>query len=87
VGGRTFQTDDDSRNNALVAWLVFGEGLQNNHHRYPASPRFSYLPSEPDAGYRACLLLEKLGGLTVHRAQLLPRPEAAAVREPSVQAG
>lgn len=77
VGGRNFDTDDDSRNNLPVALLVFGEGLQNNHHRYPRSAKFAYRGWEPDAGYLACLAFQALGLLTVDAAQLIPRAGAA----------
>ncbi len=33
-GEREFETTDNSRNNALVALLVFGEGWHNNHHAF-----------------------------------------------------
>lgn len=78
VGGRNFDTPDNSRNNHLAAWLIMGEGYQNNHHRYPASARFSYRPSEIDLGYGLCLLLEKLGVLEINRATLIPRGTAQA---------
>jgi len=44
VGGRNFDSPDNSRNNHLAAWLILGEGYQNNHHSYPASAKFSYKP-------------------------------------------
>ncbi|MBC8077121.1 MAG: fatty acid desaturase, partial [Chloroflexales bacterium] len=34
-GRRRFDTRDDSRNNALVAAVTFGEGWHNNHHAFP----------------------------------------------------
>ena len=51
-GGRNFDTPDHSRNNLIVAALVFGEGLQNNHHRYPASARFS--TASPSSTWATC---------------------------------
>jgi len=83
MGGRNFDTDDNSRNNHLAAWLIFGEGYQNNHHQYPASARFSYRRTEVDPGYGFCLVMEKLGMLKIQRAYLIPRPsdsQAAAAR-------
>lgn len=74
VGGRNFDTDDNSRNNHLAAWLIFGEGFQNNHHRYPASASFSYRRHEVDLGYAACVAMERLGWLEIHRPALIPRP-------------
>jgi len=84
VGGRNFETSDNSRNNHLAAWLVLGEGYQNNHHRYATSAKFSYQPWEVDLGYGFCLLLEKLSVLEIRRDTLIPSPStAAAARVPS----
>ena len=77
VGGRNFETPDNSRNNHLAAWLILGEGFQNNHHQYPASARFSYRLHEIDMGYWACLALEKVGVLRIQRAYLIPSPSAS----------
>jgi fatty-acid desaturase len=74
IGGRNFDTKDHSRNNLLVAWLIFGEGLQNNHHRYPKSAKFSYRRWEPDAGFTTCRVLETLGLLTIDYEHLIPAP-------------
>jgi fatty-acid desaturase len=78
VGGRNFDTPDNSRNNLLAALLIAGEGLQNNHHRYPKSAKFSYRNWEPDAGYLACVLLEKMGLLSIDREHLIPTPPSVA---------
>jgi len=72
VGGRNFDTPDNSRNNHLAAWLILGEGYQNNHHRYPGSARFSYRWWEIDSGYAVCRLLEQLDVLVIRRATLIP---------------
>lgn len=72
-GGRNFDTPDNSRNNHLAAWLIVGEGFQNNHHRYPTSAKFSYRPLEVDLGYGLCWTLEKLGLLQIRRETLIPR--------------
>jgi stearoyl-CoA desaturase (delta-9 desaturase) len=79
-GYQNFSTGDDSRNNTLVAWLVMGEGFQNNHHRYPTSPRFSVRWFEVDLGYGLCVALQALGLLKIvgKRAQMTPRLETAA---------
>ena len=60
-GYRNFQVDDDSRNNTLVAWLCFGEGFQNNHHRYPKSAKFAVRWFEFDFGWHVTRLLASLG--------------------------
>lgn len=59
-GYRNFETGDRSRNNTLVAWLVAGEGFQNNHHRFPEAPKFSQRWFEWDWGYQLCLILSYL---------------------------
>lgn len=74
VGSRNFKTEDDSRNNWLVAFFVLGEGLQNNHHRFPQSAKFSYHQWEPDLGFTVCLILESIGLLTIDSQQLIPAP-------------
>ena len=85
VGGRNFDTPDDSRNNWIVAVLILGEGLQNNHHRYPKSAKFSYHPWEPDVGFRACILLEAVGVLTIDYERLIPAPLAVPSQAPALR--
>lgn len=70
-GYRNFETPDQSRNNTIVAWLVMGEGFQNNHHRYPNSAKFSARWWEVDTGYAICLVLEKLGLIEVRADRLI----------------
>ena len=72
-GPRNFDTPDDSRNNVWIAYLILGEGYQNNHHAYPASAKFAYKPWEFDLGYWLCLCCEKAGLLTINREMLIPR--------------
>lgn len=38
-GSAPYATEDESRNNALVAVLTLGEGWHNNHHAFPSSAR------------------------------------------------
>ena len=38
-GQREYRSRDESRNNWLIAVLVFGEGWHNNHHAFPSSAR------------------------------------------------
>jgi fatty-acid desaturase len=86
VGGRNFETSDNSRNNHLAAWLVLGEGFQNNHHRYATSAKFSYRRSEVDMGYGFCLLLERLGALDIRRDTLIPTPREFESAQPPIPA-
>ncbi len=66
-GYRNFKTDDHSTNNTLVAWLILGEGYQNNHHQDPTSAKFSYRWFEFDLGYLLCLVAQSLGMLEIPR--------------------
>ena len=79
VGGRNFATNDDARNNHLVAWITFGEGFQNNHHHAPASARFSFHRYELDLGYLVCRTLAAGKVLTIKREALLPRPTSTVL--------
>ncbi len=38
-GSQRFETDDDSRNNFLLALITLGEGWHNNHHRFMSAAR------------------------------------------------
>lgn len=60
-GTRRFNTRDDSRNNALIALLTFGEGWHNNHHAYPRSAQHGLVWYEIDINWIQIKLLEKLG--------------------------
>lgn len=50
-GTRRFDTRDDSRNNALLALITFGEGWHNNHHHFPGSARQGMRWWEIDLSY------------------------------------
>lgn len=50
-GSRPYETNDDSRNNLLLALLTFGEGWHNNHHRYQSSVRQGFRWWEIDLSY------------------------------------
>ncbi len=57
-GSRRYATTDDSRNNALLALLTFGEGWHNNHHHYQRSARQGFYWWEIDITYYVLKLLE-----------------------------
>jgi fatty-acid desaturase len=38
IGYTNFETRDNSRNNLLTGFIVFGEGWHNNHHYSPGNP-------------------------------------------------
>ena len=50
-GSARFKTNDDSRNNMLLAILTLGEGWHNNHHFYPVSARQGFYWWEIDVTY------------------------------------
>jgi len=84
-GRRRYRTRDDSRNNALLAVLTFGEGWHNNHHHYQRSARQGFYWWELDLSYYALKLLEKLGlvwdveGVPRHVRDDVPAPARAAI--------
>jgi stearoyl-CoA desaturase (delta-9 desaturase) len=60
-GSRRYDTNDNSRNNWLLALLTFGEGWHNNHHHFPGSARQGFLWWEFDATYYLLRLLAAVG--------------------------
>ena len=61
IGWRRYATRDDSRNNAWLALLTFGEGWHNNHHHYPGAARQGFHWWEIDLTYYILLVLSALG--------------------------
>jgi len=55
LGYRNF--DNTATNLRFIALLTGGEGLHNNHHGYPRSPKFSFRPSEIDPSWPLIRLL------------------------------
>lgn len=60
-GTRRFETRDDSRNNALIAAVTFGEGWHNNHHAYPRSARHGLAWYQIDINWIQIWAMEKIG--------------------------
>jgi stearoyl-CoA desaturase (delta-9 desaturase) len=58
VGYRNF--DNTATNIRFLALLTGGEGLHNNHHGYPRSPKFSFRTSEIDPAWPIIKLLVAL---------------------------
>jgi stearoyl-CoA desaturase (Delta-9 desaturase) len=58
VGYRNF--DNTATNLRFLALLTGGEGLHNNHHGYPRSPKFSFRTSEIDPAWPLIKLLISL---------------------------
>src|SRR5688572_12211896 len=61
LGGRRFETGDDSRNSWWVALLTFGEGWHNNHHAHPTSARHGLRWYEIDLNWLGIRALQFLG--------------------------
>ena len=55
VGYKNF--DNTATNIRFIALLTGGEGLHNNHHQYPRSPKFSWRASEIDPAWPIIKLL------------------------------
>jgi stearoyl-CoA desaturase (Delta-9 desaturase) len=55
VGYKNFP--NTATNLRLLALITGGEGLHNNHHGYPRSPKFSFRPSEIDPAWPIIRLL------------------------------
>ena len=71
IGKRNFDTNDNSRNSHIAAYLVMGEGYQNNHHAFPASPKFSYRGMEWDFGYTLCQSLALFGLVRIKKENII----------------
>ena len=51
MGGRRFETGDDSRNSFILSLITLGEGWHNNHHRYMSATRQGFYWWELDITY------------------------------------
>ena len=60
-GYRSFQTNDNSRNNVIIGILAAGEGWHNNHHADPRSARHGRRWWELDIAWLLIRLLELIG--------------------------
>jgi stearoyl-CoA desaturase (Delta-9 desaturase) len=60
-GSRSFETGDNSRNNAWVALPTFGESWQNNHHAFASSARIGLQWWQIDFGYCIVRALKAAG--------------------------
>ncbi len=60
-GKRRYATDDDSRNNAVLALITLGEGWHNNHHHFQSSANQGFFWWEIDISYTTLRALQLLG--------------------------
>jgi stearoyl-CoA desaturase (delta-9 desaturase) len=80
-GKRRFETSDSSTNNALVAFLTFGEGWHNNHHAFPRSSRHGLTWKEIDINWLQILFLKKIGLATDVYAYEYKKRESKSIVE------
>jgi stearoyl-CoA desaturase (delta-9 desaturase) len=76
-GSRPYATEDDSRNNWLLALLTTGEGWHNNHHHYQSSANQGFRWWEVDITYYVLRVLEMFGVVWDLRR---PPPETVSAR-------
>jgi fatty-acid desaturase len=60
-GYRNYETADNSRNNALIAFISNGEGWHNNHHADPHSARHGHTWWEIDVAWLTIRCLMAIG--------------------------
>jgi len=61
LGGRRYDTDDESRNNFLLALVTLGEGWHNNHHHYQSSANQGFFWWEIDISFLILRMLRLVG--------------------------
>jgi fatty-acid desaturase len=60
-GYRNYETADNSRNNAIIAFVSNGEGWHNNHHADPHSARHGHKWWEFDVAWLTIRFLMAVG--------------------------
>lgn len=61
LGRQRYETGDESRNSALLAFITLGEGWHNNHHYYESSTRQGFFWWEFDITYYLLKVLSWFG--------------------------
>jgi stearoyl-CoA desaturase (Delta-9 desaturase) len=61
LGARRYVTNDDSRNNLILALITLGDGWHNNHHHYQSSANAGFFWWEIDITYRIIRMLAFFG--------------------------
>ena len=60
-GKAPFESGDESKNNAWVAALTFGEGWHNNHHAFPNSAKHGLQKNQIDLTWQHIRFLKAIG--------------------------
>ncbi|WP_131795403.1 acyl-CoA desaturase [Fluoribacter gormanii] len=60
-GRKDFITQDNSKNNWLLAILAYGEGWHNGHHAFPSSAKHGIKKWQIDISYILIFLLSRIG--------------------------
>lgn len=80
-GSRRFETQDESRNNPITAFLAVGEGWHNNHHRYQRAARNGFYWWEFDVTWYVIRAMAAIGlAWDVQRVPQRIYDEARAVK-------
>ncbi len=82
-GTRRFETNDDSTNHWLIAFLTYGEGWHNNHHAHPRSAKHGLAWYEFDLNWVLIRGMQLVGLATDIKLTKLPEPDAARETTPS----
>lgn len=80
-GRRTFESHDESRNNAVMGVLALGEGWHNNHHAFPTSARHGLSWWQVDVSY---LVIRVMAWLGLARNIRVPAPETIAAKRRAI---
>ena len=68
--------DIPAYNIRLLGWLVGGEGLHNNHHKYPPSPKFSIFKGDLDPSWQVVKFLAEINLILITGKIGTPEPAA-----------
>jgi len=78
--------DNSATNIRTLALITGGEGLHNNHHRYPRSPKYSLRASEFDPAWIVIQTMARLGLAkpykTLERSEPTPAPAPHSISRP-----
>lgn len=62
-----FESKDTSTNLMRLDLLMMGEGLHNNHHKFPSRPNFGVKRGELDPSFLFIYLLDKIGFIRLRK--------------------